>query len=188
MKKSKPLRLVCWNADGVLGRKHELQHLFNQLGIDICLFSETFLNPRQAFRLASYICHRTDRLTAGGGTAILVRRGIVHHSVSVPCLTLLEATANQVILACRQKNSCGLTLPMPSVDLSGPDRLFQRGIAGDFNAKQVDWNSRMSTRRGKFLRGYGDENSCLIFGTDTPTTNPYNPSATGDVTVTEGFP
>jgi len=32
-------------------------------------------------------------------------------------------------------------------------------------------------RRGKLLRDYADEKSCLIFGPDTPTTNPYNPSA-----------
>ena len=35
--------------------------------------------------------------------------------------------------------------------------------------------------RGKLFRDYADENSCLIFGPDTPTTNPYNPSATPDV-------
>jgi len=45
----------------------------------------------------------------------------------------------------------------------------------------VDLNSRQSTRRKKLLHDYADENSCLIFGPDTPTTNPYNPSATPDV-------
>jgi hypothetical protein len=45
----------------------------------------------------------------------------------------------------------------------------------------VDWNSRLSTRRGKLLRDYADENSCLIFEPDFPTTNPYNPSDTPDV-------
>src|SRR5215475_407826 len=39
----------------------------------------------------------------------------------------------------------------------------------------------MSTTRGKLLRDYADGNSCLIFGPDTPTTNPYNPLATPDV-------
>ena len=38
-----------------------------------------------------------DRPTTGGGTAILVRRGISHHSV--PGLTQLEATAIQIMLA-----------------------------------------------------------------------------------------
>jgi len=41
---------------------------------------------------------QTDR-QLGGGTDILVRRGIVHHSVPVPGLTHLEATAIQVTLA-----------------------------------------------------------------------------------------
>jgi hypothetical protein len=54
-------------------------------------------------------------------------------------------------------------------------------MAGDLNAKHVDWNSRLNTRRGKLLRDYSDGNSCLIFGPDTPTTNPYNPSSTPDV-------
>ena len=72
-----------------------------QHGVDICLLSETFLNPGEAFRLANYVCHRTDRTTAGGGTAILVRRVITHHPVPVPGLTQLEATAIQIMLAGR---------------------------------------------------------------------------------------
>jgi hypothetical protein len=54
-------------------------------------------------------------------------------------------------------------------------------MEGDLNAKHVDWNSRLTTRRGKLLSDYADENSCLIFGPDTPTTNPYNLSVTPDV-------
>jgi hypothetical protein len=53
-------------------------------------------------------------------------------------------------------------------------------MAGDMNVKHADWNSRMTTRRGKLLRDYADGNSCLIFGPDTPTTNPHNPSVTPD--------
>jgi len=34
---------------------------------------------------------------------------------------------------------------------------------------------------GKLLRDYADENSCLIFGLDSPTTNPYNSSVSTDV-------
>jgi exonuclease III len=78
MLRCKALRLACWNADGVRGRKLELEHFFSQEGVDICLLSETFLNPGQSLRLANYDCHRTDRPTAGGVTAILVRRDIVH--------------------------------------------------------------------------------------------------------------
>jgi exonuclease III len=91
MKQGKALCLACWNADGVRGRKLELEHFHNQHDVDICPLSETFLNPGQAFRLANYVCQRTDMLTAWGGTAILVRHGIVHHSVPIPGLTHVEA-------------------------------------------------------------------------------------------------
>jgi hypothetical protein len=75
----------------------------------------------------------------------------------------------------------------PSRPIIGSERsaCFRVGLpvllAADLNAKHVNWNSRLSMRREKFLRDYTDENSCLIFGPDTPTINPYNPSATPDV-------
>jgi hypothetical protein len=64
-------------------------------------------------------------------------------------------------------------------------------MAGDLYAKHVDSNSRLTTRRAKLLRDYADGNSYLIFGPDTPTTNPYNPSSTPDVldiAVTKDLP
>ena len=64
-------------------------------------------------------------------------------------------------------------------------------FAGDLNAKHVDWNSRLNTWRGKLLRDYADRNACMISRPDSPTTNPYNPSATPDVldiVITRGLP
>jgi len=155
--RGKALRLACWNADGVRGRKLELEHFLSQQGVDICLLSETFLTSGQAFRLANYVCHRTDRPTAGGGTAILVRRGIVHHSVPVPDQTHLEATAIQVTMAGRPVKILAAYLS-PSRPLIGADltACFGGGLpvllACDLNAKHVDSNSRLNTRRGKLLR------------------------------------
>jgi hypothetical protein len=122
----------------------------------------------------------------GGGTAIFVRRGIVHHSVPVPGLTHLEATSIQVILAGKPVKILAAYLS-PSRPLIGADltACFGGGspvlMAGDLNAKHVDWNSKLTTRRGKILRDYADGNSCLILGPDSPNTNPYNPLATTDV-------
>ena len=101
-------------------------------------------------------------------------------------LTHLEATAIQIILAGRPVKILAVYLspsrPLIKEDLTA---CFGGGLpvllAGDLNAKHVDWNSRLITRRGKLLRDYADENSCLILGPDTPTTNPYNSSATPDV-------
>jgi hypothetical protein len=54
-------------------------------------------------------------------------------------------------------------------------------MAGDLNDKHVEWNSRLVTKRGRLSRDYADKNSCLIYGPNTPTTVPYNPSATPHV-------
>jgi hypothetical protein len=55
----------------------------------MCLLTETHLGERDVFRFANFVCHRTDRPTDGGGTAILVRRGIDHYAVPVLGLTQL---------------------------------------------------------------------------------------------------
>jgi len=99
MARTKALRLACWNADAGRGKKQELDYFLGQYGIGICLLTETHLRSGVVFRMANYVCHRNDRLTEGGGTAILVRRGIGHHAVPVPGLAHLEATAIQVTLA-----------------------------------------------------------------------------------------
>jgi len=82
---TKALRLVCSDADGVRGRKKELDHFLGQHGIDICLLAETHIRSSEAFRMAK--CHRTNRLTEGGGAAILVRRGVDNHAVPVQGLS-----------------------------------------------------------------------------------------------------
>ena len=171
--RSKALRLACWNGDGVRDRKLELEHFLNQHGVDICLLSDTFLNPGQASRLANYVCHRRQT-GSGGGTAILVRRGIAQHSVPVPGLTHLEATAIQGTLAGKPVKILAAYFS-PSRPLIGaePTICFGRGLsvlmAGHLNARHLDWNSRLITRLGKLLRDYADDDSCLVFGPVTPT-------------------
>jgi hypothetical protein len=61
-----PRLLEC----GLNGRKLELEHFLKQHDFNICLLSETFLNPGQAFQPANYVCHCKDRLTDEGGIAM----------------------------------------------------------------------------------------------------------------------
>jgi hypothetical protein len=92
-------------------------------------------------------------------------------------MTHLEATAIQVTLAGRTVKILATYLS-PSRPLIGVDltTCFGGGLpvlmAGDLNAKHMDWNSWLTTRRGKLVRDFADKNSCLIFKPDTPTTNP----------------
>ena len=119
-----------------------MEYFFNQHGVNICPLSGTFLNPGQAFRPAINVRHSTGRLAAGGGTVILVRRGIVHYPVPFAGLNHLEATAIQVMLAGKPLKIPAAYLS-PSHPLVGKDlTAFFGGVlpallAGDMKAKHV---------------------------------------------------
>jgi hypothetical protein len=157
MNLAKALRLACWNADGVHGRKLELENFLSQHGVDICLRTYTHLRERDVLTLPNHVCHRTHRSTEGGGTAILVRRGIDHYAVPVLGLTQLEATAIHIVLASDPLKILTVYLS-PSWPIVGSDlsacfgRVFPVFMVGDLNAKHVVWNSRLTTTLGKFLR------------------------------------
>jgi endonuclease/exonuclease/phosphatase family metal-dependent hydrolase len=183
---TKALRLACWNADGIRGKEQKLEHFLGQHGIDICLLTETHLSSGVVFRLANNVCHRNDRRIAGDGTAILVSRDIDHHAVPIQGLEYLEATAIQVKMSSKQVRILAVYLspsrPLLDADLNaclGGGLPFL--MAGDLNAKQLEWNSRLVTTRGRLLCDYADKNSCLVNGPNLPTTVPYNSFASPDV-------
>jgi endonuclease/exonuclease/phosphatase family metal-dependent hydrolase len=160
----KALQLACWNADGVSGRKLELDHFLGQYEIDVCLFNKPHLRSDKAFQMANYVCHCTDRLTEGGGTAVLVRRVIDHYTLPVQGRKHLEATAIQVMLVSKPVKILAVYLS-PSRHLFASDlSAFLGGglpilMAGDLNAKHRDWNYREIKTRGRFLCDCADENS-----------------------------
>jgi hypothetical protein len=181
----KDLRLACWNFDGVRDRKLELELFLSEHGVDIFLFNETQLVAVRALRFANYVCHRTDRPTSGGGTAILVHKGIDHYAVPVSGLQHLEATAIHLVLATRPVKLVSAYLaPTRPVIESDLTECMSGGIpvlmAGDLNAKHKEWNFRLTTARGSPLLDYADRNSCLVYGPDSPTTSPYTHNATPD--------
>jgi len=89
---------------------------------------------------------------------------MAHHSVPIPGVTHLEAAAIQVKMAGKPVKILAAyfspSRPLIAADLSA---CFGGGMpvlkVGDLKAKHVDWNSRLSTRRGKLLRDYANGNS-----------------------------
>jgi hypothetical protein len=146
----KALRLPYWNAAGIRGRKLELDQFLGEHGVDICLLNETQLESDRPFRLANYVCHRTDRQARGGDTAILARRVTDHCEVPVSGQRRLEATTIHLVLASRPVKivAAYLSPTRPLIDsdltpcLSGGLPVL---MASDLNAKHTDWNSRMNT-------------------------------------------
>jgi hypothetical protein len=106
------------------------------------MLTEINLMSCGVFRLANNLCHLNDRLIEGGGTAILIRRGIDHHAVPVQGLEHLEATTFPVMLASKPVKILALYLS-PSRPLIASDLSECLGgglpvlMAGDLNSKHV---------------------------------------------------
>jgi exonuclease III len=81
------LKILSFNANGILRQRHELSKQLEDLRIDVALFSETHLKPYEKFFLQNYHVYRIDRYPGRkGGTAIAVRKGIPHNHVNLPLL------------------------------------------------------------------------------------------------------
>jgi hypothetical protein len=127
--RGKALRLAYCNADGVRGRKLELEQFLSEHGVDICLLNETHLESGMALGFAKYVC--TERTARPGwrGTTILGHGGID----SLCCASLGSAApggywhtpsiGNQT-----SETRSGLPLAQTTLDRVGPIRVPKRRI------------------------------------------------------------
>jgi exonuclease III len=75
-----PLRVVIWNANGLLSHKLELQAFLDMHTIDIALISETHFTSPTVFHIPHYTVYHTIHPdeTARGGAAIILRSSLRH--------------------------------------------------------------------------------------------------------------
>jgi hypothetical protein len=158
---AKALRLACWNADGIRGRKLELDHFLCKHGVDICLLTETHIRSGEVFRLAnclpSYSPFYGGRRKSNTGPP-------GYRPLPVPGLTQLEPTAIHIMLASGPVKIMAVCLspsrPLIKANLSA---CLSGGLpvlmVGDLNAKHVDWNSRLRTTWA---------GACVIMPTNIP--------------------
>ncbi|GFX71978.1 probable RNA-directed DNA polymerase from transposon X-element [Trichonephila clavipes] len=86
---------------------------------DVVALQETFLRPSDDLNLANYATHRCDRLThRGGGTAVLVKKSIPHHSIKINTSTVESTT---IVIESQPNNItiCSLYNPQePQLEIS----------------------------------------------------------------------
>ena len=103
----------------------------------------------------------------------MARRVIDNHGVPVQGLQHLGATGIHVMLASNPAKILAAYLSPTRPNRSDLSACLGGGLpvlmAGDLNAKHVEWNSRLITKRGRLLRDYADNNSCLIYERNTRT-------------------
>ena len=99
--RGKALRLSFWNADGLRGRRIELDHFLAQHGVDVCLLNETQTDRRKA-------AEQLFRSTCPGSEAL---GGNCHR----------DEDGWQI-----SKDPGGLSFALPAPDQVGPYRLLER--------------------------------------------------------------
>lgn len=79
------LKIIAINVNSLvsLAKRHIFHHFLLQHKPDLVLISETRLRKHHRVFLENYNFIRNDRETAGGGTAIAVRNGIIYSECTV---------------------------------------------------------------------------------------------------------
>ena len=72
-----PVKVMHWNAEGVLNKQTDLQHVLHKNNITICCIQETHLQPKKYNKVRGYQCLRSYRIgRSKGGILTLVRNNI----------------------------------------------------------------------------------------------------------------
>lgn len=77
------LKIIFWNACGILQKVSELQTLANKYKIDVILIGETKLSSEKPLKIKNYHTYRTDNAPQAGTpshgkTVVLILRHVVH--------------------------------------------------------------------------------------------------------------
>jgi hypothetical protein len=159
----------------VSGRKLELDHLLSEKGIDFCLLNERHLLLVQVPRF-------TDCLSKDRPPDSRSRRSdacpLRHRSLCSATLGSEAPAGYCHTPSVGDQNSetrSGQSPAIRTLDRVRSDRVHEQRIsptvAGGLNAKQMDWNFRLTTARGSVLRDYVSRNSCCIYDLAAHTKN-----------------
>ncbi|GFS52786.1 probable RNA-directed DNA polymerase from transposon BS [Trichonephila inaurata madagascariensis] len=160
-------KIISWNADGVLNKIDELAEYLAENDPDVIALQETFLRPCLDLNIANYTTHRNDRMTdRGGGTAILVKNSIPHHSIQINT-NMVETTT--ILIESHLNNAAICSLykpprPQASNLISDLLKIFRNRTqcinVGDYNAKHTSWsattvNNPAGTALARFIQTSG---------------------------------
>ncbi|GFT65822.1 probable RNA-directed DNA polymerase from transposon X-element [Trichonephila clavipes] len=187
---------MSWNADGLQNKMDELTTYIADEDPDVVALQETFLRPSDDLNLANYSTHRCDRLThRGGGTAVLVKKSIPHHSIKINTSTVESTT---IVIESQPNNITICSLykpPRTSVGNLVPDllKIFRNRpqciIVGDFNAKHTSWSATpQNNPAGNAIVRLVRANGFLLTAPNGPTRVPtYGRPSTLDFGITCGI-
>lgn len=171
------LKIMAWNANGLLQHHEELHTVLNEESIDICLISESHMTDKTDISMPGFKIYNTNHPsnTARGGSAVIIRENIIHHEDTKYDKEEIQATTVNI-----QRNNQFIKIAAiyspPRCTIKQNDytnflrQLGERFIlGGDFNAKNTNWGSRLTTTKGRELYKSMKELKCEALSTGKPT-------------------
>ena len=157
------LKVMHWNAEGVMNKADALKIFLHENSVDICCIQETHLQEGKTFKIRGYQVYRNDRKGHKGGVLTLVRNNILAIEKSKFTgeaeylhlkLTAGKLTLDLVNYYCPDNKM----LSLETIDVS-PRHFI---IAGDFNSHSQSWGYSTMNRRGEDVEAWQDENKLIL--------------------------
>lgn len=193
------LKLAVWNANGLAQHTEEVKTFLKNQEIDIMLISETHFTKKSYVKIHNYSIYDTQHPdgNAHGGTAIIIRNGIKHHLHGYYQLEHIQSTSVTIEDWIGQLTVAAVYCP-PKHAIKAEQfehfyaSLGQRFVAGgDYNAKHVQWGSRLTNPKGRELYKATQNKNLLPVSTGEPTYWPTDRRRIPDVIdicVVKGIP
>lgn len=180
------LKVMLWNANGLLKHQQELEVILESEKIDVCLIAETHFTKQSFIKIKNYVIYHTihPNNSARGGSAVIIKNSIKHFEEEKYCTAEFQATTITI------NNNLSLTAvyspPRHQIKNDQYAELIRKHknrflMGGDFNAKHTHWGSRLTTTKGRELFKALLATGCNTISTRSPTYWPTDQQKTPDL-------
>jgi hypothetical protein len=182
------LKIATWNANGLLGKLQDLKVFLKMHDTDILTISETKLLNSDNVKIEGYniLRKQRDTNTRGGGVAIILKTDIPFTIVRLPA-TVFECTAIKLA----HNNITVISIynrPLNKFRQTDLDQIVNSSnnviIAGDINARHIDWGNSYNNTNGITLKNYIDSHAVTI---NHPMTHTHFPANNNDPSTIDFF-
>lgn len=182
------LKIVTWNANGILNKLDQLKLFLFKHKVDIMLINESKLIKTDGLRIKNYSILRSDRNSndnvRGGGVLILIKNNVPYKKINSPKTdienTILKLENGILLIAAYNR-------PSNIMSTNDLDKLFAINnktlIIGDLNACHTLWNNNRNNTNGNTINNYANNNNINIHFTDNPTHYPNNNSTPSTIDI-----
>lgn len=173
--KTKSLKILQWNAEGIQKKKEALKIFLHEKEIDVACIQETHLNSNLRFSIRGYTCIRQDReIRPKGGILTLIKNDIPTTDITMPNSSESEIMGTKLILPDGNINLFNCYFPPDKeieIDhIQIPDQ-EDCLILGDMNSHSQSWGYPDLNARGEKIEEWQAENRLILLNKpeDKPT-------------------